>query len=83
MYSSTSKIDDVLTEHGGMLHVLPLAVCLKFILRTSWGDHCETFLLFGYYYGTPSSWLKVFGWWLVAFGTFRVLNWVGLGWGWA
>ena len=24
-----SKIDDVLTEHGGLLHVLPLAVHLK------------------------------------------------------
>ena len=26
----TSKIDDVLTEHGGLLHVLPLAVNLDF-----------------------------------------------------
>ena len=26
----TSKIDDVLTEHGGLLHVLPLAVHLIF-----------------------------------------------------
>ena len=25
---ATSKIDDVLTEHGGLLHVLPLAVNL-------------------------------------------------------
>ena len=25
---ATSKIDDVLTEHGGLLHVLPLAVHL-------------------------------------------------------
>ena len=25
-----SKIDDVLTEHGGLLHVLPLAVHLNF-----------------------------------------------------
>ena len=25
-----SKIDDVLTEHGGLLHVLPLAVHLSF-----------------------------------------------------
>ena len=29
---ATSKIDDVLTEHGGLLHVLPLAVHLIFIL---------------------------------------------------
>ena len=27
---ATSKIDDVLTEHGGLLHVLPLAVHLGF-----------------------------------------------------
>ena len=27
---ASSKIDDVLTEDGGLLHVLPLAVHLKF-----------------------------------------------------
>ena len=27
-----SQIDDVLTEHGGLLHVLPLAVHLRFFL---------------------------------------------------
>ena len=27
---ATSKIYDVLTEHGGLLHVLPLAVHLNF-----------------------------------------------------
>ena len=27
---SKSKIDDVLTEHGGLLHVLPLDVHLSF-----------------------------------------------------
>ena len=27
---ATSKIDDVLSEHGGGLHVLPLAVPLNF-----------------------------------------------------
>ena len=27
---ATSKIDDVLTEHGGLLHVLPIAVHLRF-----------------------------------------------------
>ena len=26
---ATSKIDNVLAEHGGLLHVLPLAVILK------------------------------------------------------
>ena len=29
---ATSKIDDVLTEHGGLLHVLPLAVHPEFFL---------------------------------------------------
>ena len=29
-FDNASKIDDVLTEHGGLLHVLPLAVCLSF-----------------------------------------------------
>ena len=28
--SAKSKIDDVLSEHGGLLHVLPLAVHLRF-----------------------------------------------------
>ena len=28
----TSKIDDVLTEYGGLLHVLPLAVHLIYFL---------------------------------------------------
>ena len=31
------KIDDVLTEVGGLLHVLPLAVHLKFFLADKWG----------------------------------------------
>ena len=30
--SATIKIDDVLLEHGGLLHVLPLAVHLIFFL---------------------------------------------------
>ena len=36
---ATSKIDDVLTDHGGLLHVLPLAVHLKFF----GGQENETF----------------------------------------
>ena len=28
---ATTKFDDVLTEHGGLTHVLPLAVHLGFI----------------------------------------------------
>ena len=34
---------NVLAEDGGLL--LPLAVHLNFLLRTSRGDHSETFLL--------------------------------------
>ena len=36
---TASKIDDVFTEHGGLLHVLPLAVHLKFFLLDKgwWG----------------------------------------------
>ena len=30
---ATSKIDDVLTEHGGLLYVLPRAVHLRFFFR--------------------------------------------------
>ena len=41
--SATSKIDDVLTEHGGLPHILPLAVHLRFLSR---GDHSKMFLLF-------------------------------------
>ena len=37
MNDETSKIDDVLTEHGGLLHVLPLAVHLNFFLLDKWG----------------------------------------------
>ena len=29
---ASSKIDDFLTENGGLLHVLPLAVLLNFFL---------------------------------------------------
>ena len=31
MNDETSKIDDVLTEHGGLHYVLPLAVHLQFL----------------------------------------------------
>ena len=31
LIDTTSKVDDVLTEHGGLLHVLPLAVHLRFL----------------------------------------------------
>ena len=53
---ATSKIDDVLTEHGGLLHVLPLAVHL-----TGRDDHSEPFLLFDLLCETLPSCLKVIG----------------------
>ena len=59
---ATSKIDNVLAEHGGLLHVLPLAVHLRFFCWTSRGDHSEPFLLFEFFSGTPPSCLKVIGW---------------------
>ena len=34
---ATGKIDDVLTEHGGLLHVLPLAVHPEFFLLDKLG----------------------------------------------
>ena len=42
---ASSKIDDVLSEDGGLLHVLHLAVHLKFYWQTRRVDHSETFLL--------------------------------------
>ena len=33
---ASSKIDDVLTEDGGLLHVLPLTVHLKFYGQVGW-----------------------------------------------
>ena len=58
---SKSKIDNVFTEHVGLLHVLPLTVHLRFFCWTSRGDHSEPFLLFDFYCGTPPSCLKVIG----------------------
>ena len=58
-----SKIDDDLAEHGGLLHVLSLAVHLRFFCWTNRRDHPEPFLPFNFYCGTPPSCLKVIGWW--------------------
>ena len=74
---ATSKFDDVLFEHGGLLHVLPLAVHLKFFGWTSTGDHSKMFLLFEFVCGTPPSCLKVKP------QSPLVLDLLGLGWGWA
>ena len=63
---SISKFDDVLLEHGGLPHVLPLAVHLS--SWTSKGDNSEPFLLFEFFGGTPPSCLKVVGgWWPTGF----------------
>ena len=52
---SSSEIDNVLAENGGLLHVLPLAVLLNFFRQTNRGDHSETFLLSELFCGTPHS----------------------------
>ena len=77
-------IDDVLTEHGRLLYVLPLAVHLY--SWTSKGDNSEPFLLFEFFGGTPPSCLKVVGgWWVVAYRILvssqgpLVLGFLGLG----
>ena len=38
---ATSNFADVLLEHGGLPHVLPLAVHLNFFGWTSRGDHSD------------------------------------------
>ena len=60
--NGATKFDDVLFEHGGLLHVLPLVVHLKFFGWTSTGDHSKIFLLFEFLCGIPPSCLKVKGW---------------------
>ena len=67
---ATSKIDDVLTGHGGLPHILPLAVHLRFFCWLSRGDHSKMFLLFEFCCGTPPLCLKVMvggGWWPTGF----------------
>ena len=51
-------------DYGGLPHVLPLAVHLKFWtnFRTNSVDHSKNFLLFEFCCGTPPSCLKVRGW---------------------
>ena len=67
------KIDDVLAEDGGLLHVLALAVHLNFFLRISRVDHSVPFLFSELFCGTPPSCLKVVvgGWWVVV--AYRIL----------
>ena len=66
--SAINKFNDVLLEHGGLPHVLPLGVHLNFFCWTSRGDHSKMFSLFGFCCGTPPSCLKVVGWWWVVVG---------------
>ena len=58
---ATSKIDDVLTEHGGLLHVLPLAVHPEFFLLDKLGGPLWTFLPLWGLKWNPSFMLKSFG----------------------
>ena len=67
---ASSKIDDVLAEDGGLLHVLPLAVHLKFFLRTSRVDHSGPFLFSEHFCGTPPSW---WWWWVGRWVAYRIL----------
>ena len=49
---ASSKIDDVLSEDGGLLQVLPLAVHLNFFLMNKFRvDHSETFFLSEFFVG--------------------------------
>ena len=48
---ATSKIDDVLSEHGGLLHVLPLAVHLIFFDRQVGGNILSKFYSLGFVVG--------------------------------
>ena len=66
--SASSKIDDVLAEDGGLLHVLTLAVHLKFFLDGQVGATPKLFV------SAPVPFWP--------FGPFRGWNWVGLGWDW-
>ena len=64
-----SKIDDVLFEHEGLPHILPLAVHLIFFVWTSRGVLSKMFLQFEFLCGTPPSCLRVRGggwWWVVS-----------------
>ena len=49
--SAISKFDDVLLEHGGLLHVLPLAVHLIFFDRQVGGNILSKFSSLGFLVG--------------------------------
>ena len=61
------KIDDVLAEDGGLLHVLPLTVHLLFFDGQVVGPF-RNFLTVRVFCGTPPSCLKIGGgWWPTGF----------------
>ena len=90
-----SCFDDVLAEDGELLHVLPLAVHLKFFCD---GQVGLTILVHSYFLNffvgpllhALRGWVG--GWWVVAyrilvsapvpFWVYLGWNWVGLGWNW-
>ena len=45
-YGASSRIDDVLVDDGGLLHVLPLTVHLKFFLTDKLDEPFWTILTF-------------------------------------
>ena len=54
----TLTIEDILTEHGGILHVLPLAVHLKYIFCWTSRGYSDPFLLFEFIVGPLLSYLS-------------------------
>ena len=59
---ATSKIDDVLFEHGRLLSILPLADHPPYFGKKRREDHSKMFLVFEFVCVTPPSCLKVRGW---------------------
>ena len=58
---ATSKIEDVLTEHGGLLHVLPFAVHLKYFFAGKVGGTIlSKFYSLGFVAGP--NWFFELGW---------------------
>ena len=74
-----SKIDDVLTEHGGLPHVLPLVVHLIFFWQTSRGDHSACLKVCRSWVGWVVVAPMILVWARVLLGLLWVLNWVWLG----
>ena len=92
----TRKIDDVLNEHGGLLHVLPLAVQLHFFFHRQVGmTILSKFYSLAFVVGPLLHSQKILGgggWWVayrisvsapVPLVLIGFLNWARLGWGWA